>query len=420
MSKEIDVKAEETQEDKVAVVTDEAETTTVSEPETEPVSQDEPNPEPSETEMPSEDDGDEAPAEDDAEDEEDEDDAEPDEEDDGSERVPGQSENFTKSPQDSEHVDLHGFPNFVRFARVYGPTSDDNGELLGDTELEAQVKNYINENINIKPEDVPDKEAFLEDARALTHHYFGAVNLAEAISIGVMTKYHIRLGALLNIQKKLTPHKKWEDYYNKYYDKTRRRSVQIWMQIAEVPAAIGYAGLSETRVLELVRAVKGYPPTAEDPIGDFLRKHRLQTDLENVESIKDFKIDIDTVLAKKKINDAAALNQVSFTVNTKLLKKWLRKGKEVNSSLISDLIMIKKADGEPNHLLRDLYKNSGSTIVTLTSEKTVTGFPKLVSQIKSTVEYIQENRDLVARIRTEDIEALEAQISTLKAMISSN
>lgn len=404
--------------------------TEVSQPETETVGSDEIIPDPVEAEHSEENSGiadkgngiDETDDDDGVADEdegvEDEDDAEPDEEDDGSERVPGQSANVTKSRQDSEHVDLHGLPDLERFARVYLPTSDDNGQLLGDTELEARVKSYINANINTKPEDVPDKDAFLADARALTHQYFGTVNLAEAISTGVMTKYHIRLGALFNIQKKFIPHKGWEDYYNKYYDQQRRRSVQIWMQIAEVPGAIGYAALSEARVLELVRAVKGYPPTAEDPIGDFLRTHRLQTDLENVESIKDFKVDIDAVLAKKKIEDAAAKNEVSFKINLKLLKKLIRKGKQIETGLIKDLVIVKKADGDPNKLLKDLYKNGCADDVILTSEKTVTDFPKLITKIKSSVEFIQRNEELIARIKMEDIETLEEQVVALKAMIN--
>lgn len=333
-----------------------------------------------------------------------------------SEQVPGQPPNFTRSPQNPEHADLHDWPDAGNFAKVYRFVSDDPGEILGNVALEEKVKAITCQRENINPHEIAEKKAFLKELTLLTREYTDTVNLSEAISMGVITKYHVRLGHLFNMQKKLMPRKEWEDFYYHHFDPDQYQSVQNWMKIAAVPNSIRYAALGETRLLEIIRAIKNHPSETDDPIGDFMKKNQLYINLNNAASFKDVEIDIDVIIAKQKIDDAAALNQVNIHIDTKLLRKLIRKGKKIDAGLLKTLVVIQKSAGDPNQLLRDFYETGQLSPISLPSGKTVPGVPKLISQIKTINDYFKKNQDHIDKISSKDIEVMETQIARLKAM----
>jgi hypothetical protein len=340
-----------------------------------------------------------------------------------SEQVPGQPDTVTKSPQDPEHADLHGIPDLESFARVYIPVSDDKGELLGDVPLELGIKTFVDHYFNVDPSTLTDPLKFLENLRGLNKPYFGAVDSCEAISSSTIAKYRIRQGAMSIIEKRIVKYQgiDWEVYFSQHYDSKRFRSVQLWMQIARVPKAINYAVFGIERLLQLVRAVKGYEPNAENPIGDFLRKYNLPVDLEHVDGPDDeFRVQVDAALSLEKIAKEAAVNRTELNIDPELIKRWIRKHKELDPSLIGKMITVAKKGLNPNDVINEAHMNDTALTTTLTSEKTVTGFPKLVSEIKSTVQYLRQHTELLERINKQHIQSLEEQITVLKALITIN
>jgi hypothetical protein len=332
------------------------------------------------------------------------------------ERVPGQPPNFTRSPQDDEHMDLHDWPDVVKFARVYRFVSDDLGEILRNVAIEEKVKAITSQRENINSHEIAEKKPFLKQLTLLAREYADAVNLSEAISLGIITKYRIRLGHLFNMQKKLMPQKEWEDFYYQNFDPDQYQAMQNWIKMAAVPNSIRYAALGEARLLEIIRAIKNHPSETDDPIGDFMKKNQLYINLNNAGSFKDVEIDIDVIIAKQKIDEAAALNQVNIHIDTKLLRKLIRKRKKIDAGLIKTLLVIQKSAGDPNQLLRDFYETGQLSPITLPSGKTVPGVSKLISHIQTINDYVKKNQDQIDKISSKDIEVMETQIAKLKAM----
>ena len=103
-----------------------------------------------------------------------------------------------------------------------------------------------------------------------------------------------------------------------------------------------------------------------------------------------------------------------------LIKSWIKAGNEVSQDLVGKMIIAAKRGHNPNDLIDEEKRKDEAIVTTLTAEKTVLGFPKLVSEMKSTVEFLSRNMDLKGRIKGDDIQVLEAIIVTLKQWYAEN
>ena len=84
------------------------------------------------------------------------------------------------------------------------------------------------------------------------------------------------------------------------------------------------------------------------------------------------------------------------------------------------MVILKEVDSDVNEYLERHYINGGSEESIITGTKKVRGLPKLVAEIKSTVEYIKEHTDLVDQIDAAQIETLGEHVSELKTLMNNN
>lgn len=65
---------------------------------------------------------------------------------------------FTKEPQDKEHIDFREVKDYEKWADVYRLVSDDEGQLLGDQQLERTVRELCEnlEKINLYRAESPE------------------------------------------------------------------------------------------------------------------------------------------------------------------------------------------------------------------------------------------------------------------------
>jgi hypothetical protein len=131
------------------------------------------------------------------------------------------------------------------------------------------------------------------------------------------------------------------------------------------------------------------------------------------------KVEIDHAIAMTKIKKVERKNNLEFSLDTELLKRLIGLSNKVDNGLISDLLIIKKAGGDVNQHLEDVYISGGNGHHLLEPIKKVTGFPRLVADFKSTVDYIREHSDLADRIESSQIDELERYISDLKEFVES-
>lgn len=331
-------------------------------------------------------------------------------------------EGVTAEPQDDEHMHLGLIQEAPSLIDVYLAVSDDTGQMHGAIDLEEEVRIFCERYKNVDKEKLEDPNQILEATKDLSNRYASVIHRSIKITTGVTSKYLIRLGLVFNIEKTIVRklNQNWTDWFEENHKIMSLRSAQDYMALAKIPGIIKYAFLGKERLLEILRVTKG--SKSEDPVGDYLRDHGIVFDpgCDDPEILKELKVEIDTVVAMIRIASVEKQRETELDVEVDLIRNMIGQGIKVDNSLIRDLVIIKENGGDPNQYLEQRYIGGGAEDTIITSTKKLRSIPKLAAVLKSTVDYIREHSDLVSKIRLENIETLENQISELKALIDEN
>ena len=327
--------------------------------------------------------------------------------------------NVTPEPQDGEHMHLKHIMHSPALVDVYLAVSDDDGKLLGDKRLEKRVIAFIKEYKTKDASDLKNLDSVLKDLQALYQSYSTQINMTHGKSEGVTTKYRIRQAMLLIIEKKLLKKngKQWVEYFSKTYGQKYLRSAQDYMALARTPNIIRYAVYGKERLMEILRAIKELGIKSDDPVASFLEQYKIPynpKDPQSEETLLELKVEIDYAVAMTKIRKVERDHELPLDLRVELIKRLIGMGIKIGNGLIKDLLIVKKATGDVNLHLEDVYITGGRGHELLKPIKKVTGFPRLVADVKNTVNYIREHDDLADRIEQSQIEELEQCVSDLK------
>jgi hypothetical protein len=327
----------------------------------------------------------------------------------------------TVEPRSDEEMHLGLILESPPLVDVYLKVSDDTGQMLGDEDLEREVKRYCELYETSKRESIDDPDRVLQELKDLSVRYSKQINKAFSISDGTITKYRLRLGRLFNFQKKLVKMKgdNWIDWFKTEYDEKSLRNIQEYMKIAKIPGVERYAVFGIERLKELGRAIE-LKSGEDDLISDFLKAHHVLYDPESDDPIDGFKLEIDSAISMAKIKKVEQDKNIELGVDYELVKKLFRMRIPVDTGIIRDMVILKEARSDVNEYLERRYINGGAEASIITGTKKVRGLPKLVAEIKSTVEYMKEHTDLVDQIDAAQIETLEAQVSEFKTLINNS
>jgi hypothetical protein len=330
----------------------------------------------------------------------------------------------TEEPRNEEEMHLKYIKNSPALVDVYLKVSDDEGQMHGEPDLEAQVKAFIDQYKDKKVDEIENADSVIEELKRLYGSYSILVNKSEAICNGMVTKYRIRQGMLLNIEKKLLRKdgKQWVDHFNQAYGSRYLRSAQDYMNLAKTPNIIRYAVYGKERLMEIKRAIKELEISADDPIAAFLEKYDIPynpEDSQSEDTMMGLKVEIDYAIAITKIKKIERKKELEFELDFDLLKRLIGLRIKVDNGFLEDLLIIKMAGGDVNRHLEDVYISGGKGHQLLEPIKKVTGFPRLVSDIKTTVEYVSQHNDLADRIESSKIDELEQSIAALKELVAS-
>ena len=328
----------------------------------------------------------------------------------------------TLAPRNAEEMHLDLIQDQNTLVKAYLAVSDDQGEQLGDVDLEKKVKEFCELHQNVAKAKIDNPNQLLQETKDLLNEYSPAVNLSEAISKGTDTKYRIREGMLYSIEKDIVRKmgENWIDSFKLNHGATSLRSAQDYMALAKVPNIIRYAVLGKKRLMEIQRAVKGSKDP--DPIGQHLENHGIKFDPASdvTEMTEQIRIQIDAVIAMTKIDALGEKKDLDLDVSFDLLTNLIALGTKFDTGIVRDLIIIKENGGDINQYLENRYISGGAEDQIVKSTKKVTGFPKLVASLGSTISYIKEHEELAAQINPSQIDDLEVHISDLKALISNS
>ena len=295
---------------------------------------------------------------------------------------------------------------------------EDEGDLLGDSGVYDEVKKFLDE--TAKDDSKTDQE-IVDAGVEVLRDFCSQTNKSQHTIDGNFTQYAIQQGQILNTLKRHVQSldEQWEPWAAENIPFMGERTRQQYMLIARRTDAHKYAFLGKERLLLLISATKPREKN-DDPIGDLLTRFEIPFDPKSEAPIAEYKVDVDAALAMMKIGRVGLEKELDLDVRFDLIKKLIGVGRKIDSGIIDDLVIIKKSGGDVNKYLTDRYLKGGKEEKTITSARVVTGFPKLVAEVKSTVDYIKENTELVTQIHESQIKALEAHISELKELIANN
>jgi hypothetical protein len=316
----------------------------------------------------------------------------------------------TEAPQDSEHMDLGKIKKYDSWVKTYLVVSDDNGDLLGDKMLELKAKKLCDDlaSMDLRLEENP--QLWINRITQLVQEdYIPAVNRAENNSIGILTKYRIRHGLLLNFQKVLVKKHlkdKWVVWFVKTYGPRMLRSAQDYMRIAEVSNAIRYAVFGKERLLGIV---KNLPETdATDPIGDFLRDNGIEFDPNVEPDHEEIRVQADIAIARMSF-DKNGLQEVPDDK----LEAFIRGGNQVKPAIIEELKRVKAANNDLNRHMEILIERKGKT--TRDEQSKAESYRKTLDKFLDLTEEAMNDSLYLGAIDHELYQRLKAKVLELEA-----
>ena len=214
-------------------------------------------------------------------------------------------EGVTPEPQDPEQIDIRDVkaPD-LKWLPPYLSTTDDKGHVLGDQALEEKVIKTCKELKARRYLKIENPESLAQKIAEIVVTYATKINATENSLTGILTKYRIRLGMLLLLQKWIVTKllkQEWLEYFNKNYNTRQLRSYQDFMKLAQYPNIIKYAWLGKERLRQLITVID--VPESADPIGDYLKQVGLEFDPEEEANYEDLKLKTDVAIFRQKLSD---------------------------------------------------------------------------------------------------------------------
>lgn len=321
--------------------------------------------------------------------------------------------------ENSGGVDIENEPTDTDLDNAYDIIENDNGMFINDIALEAEVTSFIDHYQSKEFHDLEKPAVVLSKLRILYNAYSAKIEKSGSITKGVLTKYGIRRGMLLNIEKRLLEQngQQWLIHYAREYGEKSLRTAQDYMALANTPKIIRYAVIGKERLMGILRAIRILEIKSDDPICTLFQQCGISFNPEDShieEKLVDLKLGIDNAVAMSKIKKAEEKKDVVLEVNLDHIKNLIDGGLSVNGQFIDDLFEIKSEGRDVNSHLEGLCGESGDGDEMLPHIKRATALPKLVEGLKSTVESIRQHNSLVRRVEQDDINDLERYVAELK------
>ena len=323
-------------------------------------------------------------------------------------------EGVTPEPQDPEHIDIRDVTARDRkWLLPYLSTTDDKGHVLGDQALEERVINTCKELKAKRYLKIENPEALAQQIAELVVTYATKINATENSLTGILTKYRIRLGMLLLLQKWIVTKllkQEWLEYFNKNYNKRQLRSYQDFMNLAQCPNVIKYAWLGKERLRKLITVVGS--PEGSDPIGDFLKHVGLEFDPEEEVDYEDMKLKIDVTIFRQKLYD----NQV-YDIPYGKIEAMVQKDVQLNPSVLEEFEKNRNSVDDLIKIADILIASKGKLPPNITPEKKAEDFKQNLARFIDQTESALEDADYLKNVDIESINSLQEKINALRDKI---
>ena len=323
------------------------------------------------------------------------------------------SEAVTPEPQDPEHMHLDILGDSPDLLKAYLAVSDDEGQLLGDVNLEKEVIDICNQYKTVDYKKIDNPEQRLKEVMILTTKYGTRVNMVENILGGAICKYRIREGGLFYIQKAITDEIGWvwKKWFKKNYNPTHFRSVSDYMKLAAVPGIIRYAVFGKTRLLLMLRLIEDFEGE-EDPIGAFLQENGIDFDIQAETDPKELRVQTDITINWKKL-EAAELDVIPVD----MVEVLVRNGKELLPKHISSLKFLKEHDGDVIGHMEEIIATDGNPEPIMTPKKKAESFKNVIDRFLKAAETAFADSEYLSQIDADFFIKFKQQVLALEKRV---
>jgi hypothetical protein len=323
--------------------------------------------------------------------------------------------NFTEAPQHPEHMDLRKVKGHSKWVKAYQKVSDDEGHLHGDLYLEDEVIQFCDELGAMDLDVEEDPDAMINMIKAVIDRYQKSVNFAENTSIGVITKYRIRLGTLYNhlkflVKKRMGFH--WTTWFARNFGNSQFRSAEDYMRLAEIRNSIRYAVFGKERLIQILPHLKD--SAGEDPIGDFLSENGIDFDPENVSEYSEIRTQTDIAIGLNRLVNAGLTE-----IGRDKVESFIRKGIELEPKHVKALQAAKIAGKD---VLKEMLKliSSGGKVERspATPEAKAENFKKALARVSDLAKDALEDSAYLGKVNLADIRALKNWLVALENQLA--
>lgn len=330
--------------------------------------------------------------------------------------VNGQS-TVTNEPQNEEHLHMGLLGDSLPLRQVYLKVSDDEGQFFDNMSLEKTMIDFLGQvKTSAKNLSAEALRQLLSQLVDVSTAYNRQINLATSVSNGILVKHQIRLGSMFLYQKKLlkkiNPEKNWVKWFDETYGLSNLRSAQDYMRMASTTNIIRYAVFGKERLMEILRAIPSFM-SQDDPIGAFLAKYGFTFDPEKENFMEDWRSSIDAAIAMEKIRQVEKKEDIELGMSFEKVKKLIDGYAQVNSKMISDLVIIKEAGGNTDEYIEKSILGKGSKNIQLERSEKQESVQRISKMLKELVEFYAKDTGALSDINVSAINDLKQSVEAL-------
>jgi len=260
-----------------------------------------------------------------------------------------------------------------------------------------------------------DPDAMINTVKAVIDRYQKSINFAENTSIGVITKYRIRLGTLYNALKFLVKKRmgfQWTIWFARNFGLSQLRSAEDYMRLAEFSNCIRYAVFGKERLIQILPHLND--PAGEDPIGVFLSDNGIDFDPENVSEYTEIRTQTDITIGLKRLANAGLAE-----IGRDMVEAFIRKGIELEPKHVKTL---KAAKTEGKDVIKEMVKliSSGGKVerAAATPEAKAESFKKAVDRVSDMAKDALADSAYLSKLNLVDIRALKSWLVAIENQLA--
>jgi len=286
--------------------------------------------------------------------------------------------------------------------------AEDEGELLGDTDLHGEMERF---NVGNFPDGVDTIEKQREYGKGLCLRYNSQLNKASTLIEGKKVDYFITLGDGFRRQKKLVLDSglQWLEWIVANWPHISPRSIQRYMLLSRRTDAHPHNALGFERLMHLITVTQD--DDVDDPITELLLRFGIDPESDSGETVQEFNTKVDAAALVKRLYKAG------IPADFDQILRFVRNGYSFSARMISELKLIKDDRTRVHAYIEAVMGNLGKPPVPMETTE-INHFNSSAKRMTGSIEEILKKPALARQVDRDEINTLEAKVTELKRLFS--